>query len=81
MSLSAKTQMFLLKVSKKKLDEAAFLSDEERADFKTKNKELVEQIVNPAFAKLKQQLSQWQETFDEWEGFAEYAEARIIIII
>ena len=38
------------------------------------NKELVEQIVNPAFAKLKQQLSQWQETFDEWEGFAEYAE-------
>ena len=58
----------------KKLDEAAFLSDEERADFKTKNKELVEQIVNPAFAKLKQQLSQWQETFDELEGFAEYAE-------
>lgn len=35
---------------------------------------MVEQIVNPAFAKLKQQLSQWQETFDEWEGFAEYAE-------
>ena len=53
----------------KKLDEAAFLSDEERANFKAKNKELVEQIVNPAFAKLKQQLSQWQETFDEWEGF------------
>lgn len=39
MSLSAKTQMFLLKVSKK-LDEAAFLSDEERADFKTKTKNL-----------------------------------------
>ena len=29
----------------KKLDEAAFLSDEERADFKTKNKELVEQTA------------------------------------
>ena len=64
----------------KKIDEAAFLSDEE-CEFKAKKtKELVEQIVNPAFAKLKQQLSQWQETFDEWEGFCwNMLRARIII--
>ena len=74
MSLSGKNTNVFIEGFEKKLDEAAFLSDEERANSKAKNKELVEQIVNPAFAKLKQQLSQWQETFDEWEGFAEYAE-------
>lgn len=57
-----------------KLNEASYLSDEERAQFQAQNKELVEQVVNPAFETLKNQLTQWQDTLGEWEGIGVYEE-------
>ena len=80
MSLSAKTQMFLLRVSKK-LDEAAFLSDEERANFKAKNKELVEQIVNRHLQSLNSSFHSGRKHLTSGKALLNMLRARIIIII
>ena len=71
--VSGDTNIFLQGFDKK-IEEASYLSDEERAQFQSENKELVEQVVNPAFEKLKSQLTEWKDTFAEWNGIGEYEE-------
>lgn len=57
-----------------KLADAAYLSEQERTEFSDQNRQLVEQLVTPAFEKLRQQLTEWEETFGEWEGIGVYEE-------
>lgn len=73
--VSGDTNVFLQGFDKK-IEEASYLSDEERAQFQSENKELVEQVVNPAFEKLKTQLTEWKDTLNDWKGVGEYAEGK-----
>ena len=59
-----------------KLDDADYLSDEERAQYQAQNSELVEQLVNPAFETLKTKLIEWEESLIEWEGIGVYEEGK-----
>lgn len=51
-----------------KVNEAEFLTDEEKEGFITENQEKVESIVNPAFQVLKETLQDWEENLEEWDG-------------
>lgn len=55
-----------------KVDAAAYLSEESRASYKAKNKELVETVLMPSFRETKAVLEGWVGTLPELKGLSAY---------
>lgn len=51
-----------------KINEAEFLTAEEKESFINDNRETVDSIVTPAFQTLKETLQDWEENLEEWDG-------------
>ena len=55
-----------------KVEDAAYLSEESRATYKAKNKELVETVLMPSFQETKAVLEGWVGTVPELKGLSAY---------